>query len=95
MRGTNQAHGITHDLLHDGDILGASPHIQQLLGSDYGRCGLFHGFLSHGHDVVELICCGKFYIELEHETVSLRFGKRIRTVLLNGVLGSENEKRLT
>ena len=91
--GTHQANRIFYHMRRDRHL---EDHILQL--HDFGMRKNRHGFLccaggGIGNDLFFLMGLRIINPDVEHEAVQLRFGKRIRSFLFDGVLGRQNKKR--
>ena len=79
--------------LATGDLVCRLAHLHEFfLGA--GAFGNFrHRLLRHVDDLYQFVDARVRHVDFEHEAVHLRFGKRICTVLLDGVLRGKHEER--
>ena len=94
MGGGAQSHRIFHHVLGNGYLVCRAPHGKQLVAVASGRRNFRHGLLGHVDYGYQLFKAGVWNYELEHKAVHLRLGKRIGTVLLNGVLRCKHKEGL-
>ena len=94
MRRRYKLHRVHQHVVHDRDLFCDGTHRKEFISADDRLCGLRHGRLRHLNDRSKLLCRRETDDQLEQETVGLRFGQRIGTVLFDGILRRKNEKRL-
>ena len=85
-------HCISHNFFSYGDLVCSLSHFEQFVTVTCNVCNFRHRLLRQVYDVHQFVKARVLNDELEHETVHLCFGKRIRTVLFDRVLRSKYEE---
>ena len=94
-RGEDDVDDVFLDLLVHVDVLHDLAGLDDVLGRD-DLVDLRHASARevHAHDVALLLLLGVGDLGLEHESVDLRLGQRVGTLLLQGVLRGQHQERL-